>query len=107
MNFFLSKRFLHNSLDEKFVSKEHFDSMLYFVSENDNSISWEFYKDNYLLLKKTFGVDKVNSIGTQICKTFFDEKDKQKVRIQFLYFKKLFKLFKLIHCLCLPLCEAV
>ena len=57
--------------------------MPYFVSENNNSISWDFYKDNYLLLNKTFGVDKVNFIGTQICRTFFDEKDKQKVRIEF------------------------
>ena len=80
---FFFERFLHNSLNEKFVSKEHFDLVQYFVSENDNSISWDFYKNNYLLLNKTFGVDKVNSIGTKICRTFFDEKDKQKVKIEF------------------------
>ena len=81
-NFFFIERFLNNSLNEKFVSKEDFHLVPYFVSKNNNSISWNFYKDNYLLLNKIFGIEKVNFIGNLICRTFFDEKDKQKVRIE-------------------------
>lgn len=99
--YFFIERLLHDSLDPKLVSKEHFPWVSYYISENDNSISWNFYKDNYLLLNKTFGIDKVNLIGNDICRTFFDEKDKQKV-IKVLIIKNstnFYQFFRLMICL--------